>query len=142
MVYRLYRVRGESYFMILDEVCYPVIHFCRVILSRMVEPSCNQSFVVLSDEYLVPVLSSPVGYGRPLCLPLDGTLLMIRPIHYLFNPSGEGVLTIATSISTTDSDITTTTVVRYFEYYTVFSKNNCRTAVDACQWSAAVPHTT
>ena len=38
--------------MILDGVCYPIIHFCRVILSRMVEPSCSQSFMVF---YQTPV---------------------------------------------------------------------------------------
>ena len=36
--------------MILDGVYYAVIHFCRVILSRMVEPSRSQSF---PEEYLV-----------------------------------------------------------------------------------------
>ena len=61
--------------MILDGVCYLVIHFYRVILSRMVEPSClvvslYLTSTVLSDEYLVPVLLSPGVHGRLLCLPL------------------------------------------------------------------------
>ena len=44
-----------------------------------------------------------------------------------------------TSFSTTTySDIT---IIRYFEYLVLFSKTNCCTAVDACQCSAAVPHT-
>ena len=34
--------------MILDGICYPVIHLCRVILSRNIEPSRIQSFL---DEY-------------------------------------------------------------------------------------------
>ena len=39
-----YTESGESHgTMILDGVCYSVIHFFRVILSRMVEPSCSQS---------------------------------------------------------------------------------------------------
>ena len=36
--------------MILDEVCYPVVHFSRVISSRMVESSHIQLFLVLSDK--------------------------------------------------------------------------------------------
>ena len=68
-----------------------------VILSRTVGPSCSQYLLVLSDEYLLPILSSPVVYERPLCLPLDATLLMIRSIHHLFKtldlPSGESALT-------------------------------------------------
>ena len=36
--------------MILDGAYYAVIHFCRVILSRMVEPFRSQSF---PGEYLV-----------------------------------------------------------------------------------------
>ena len=42
--------------MILDGVSQSAIHFGRVILSRMVEFSRSQSFLVV--------------YGRPLCLPL------------------------------------------------------------------------
>ena len=37
--------------MILDGVCYSVIHFGRVILSRMVELSCSQSSKVFSDIF-------------------------------------------------------------------------------------------
>ena len=52
---------------------------------------------VLSDQYLVPVLSSPGVYGRLLCLPLDATLLMIPSLHHLLKtldfPSDEGALT-------------------------------------------------
>ena len=37
-------VSGENHrTMILDEVCYSVIHFFRVILSHMADPSCSQS---------------------------------------------------------------------------------------------------
>ena len=49
--YIAYTEQGENYgTMILDGVYYAVIHFCRVILSRMVEPSRIQSF---PGEYLV-----------------------------------------------------------------------------------------
>ena len=58
--YIAYTEQGENYgTMILDGVYYAVIHFCRIILSRMVEPSRSQSF---PGEYLVistSVLSSP-----------------------------------------------------------------------------------
>ena len=69
--------------MILDGVRYPVIHFCRVTLSRMimVESSRSQSFLVLSDEYLVLVPPSPVVYRR-LCLPFNATLTIISPLIY------------------------------------------------------------
>ena len=43
--------------MILDGVCYPVIHFCRVILYVV---WCSQS---VSDEYLVIFMSTFVS-GR------------------------------------------------------------------------------
>ena len=46
--------------MILDGVCYPVIHFYRVMLSRMVKPSCSQPFLVFSVFYQTPV--SPFQY--------------------------------------------------------------------------------
>ena len=63
----------------------------------MVAPSCSEYFLVLSDEYLVPVLLSPAVYGRPLCFPLNAMLLMIRSIHHIFKTldlsSDEGVLT-------------------------------------------------
>ena len=80
--------------MILDKVYYPVAHFSRAISSRMVEPSYIQLFLVFSDKCLVPALSSLGVYGRPLCLPLDATLLIVRSLHHLFKnldlPSGEG----------------------------------------------------
>ena len=42
--------------MILDGVCHPVIYLCRVILSRMVEPSCDQS---VSGRVSTSAASSP-----------------------------------------------------------------------------------
>ena len=72
--------------MILDEVCYPVILFCGVILSRMVQPSSVQS---VSDVYLG-------WYARPLCLPSCSDTNINSSCH-LFKaldlPSGEGALT-------------------------------------------------
>ena len=47
---------------IFDGVCYPVIHFCRVILPRMMWPSCSLS---LLGEYLV-IFTSAIVFGR-LC---------------------------------------------------------------------------
>ena len=47
--YIAYTEQGENHgTMNPDGVCYPVIHFCRVILSRMVEPFCSQYFMILS----------------------------------------------------------------------------------------------
>ena len=46
----------------------------------MIQTSFSQS---VSDEYPVPVSSSPSVYGRPLCLPLDTTLLTMRFLQYL-----------------------------------------------------------
>ena len=47
--------------MIVDGVYYPVIHFCRVILSRMVVPFCIQSFLAFSYEYRVIFTSTFVS---------------------------------------------------------------------------------
>ena len=44
--YIVYTEQGENHgTMILDGVCHSAIHFGRVILSRMVEPSRSQSFM-------------------------------------------------------------------------------------------------
>ena len=73
---------------ILDGVCYSGLQFCRVILSRMIELSCSQSFL---DEYclICRVPSSPGVYRRPCVSP--------SMLHHLFNtlnlPSDEGGLT-------------------------------------------------
>ena len=73
--------------MILDAVCYPVMHFCRVILSRMVEPSCDE---YVSGRLSTSAVSSP-----------DATAVNI--IHSSFHlktldlPSGEGVSRCASS---------------------------------------------
>ena len=49
--YIAYTEQGENYgTMIIDGVYYAVIHLCRVILSRTVEPSRRQFF---PGEYLV-----------------------------------------------------------------------------------------
>ena len=49
--------QGENHgTMILDGVCYPVTHLCRVILSRMVELSYGQS---VSGRLSTSVVSSP-----------------------------------------------------------------------------------
>ena len=57
--------------MIIDGVCYYVfIQFCRVILSRMVEPYCIQSSIDLLRSFMrrVPwvVLSSLGVYRHPV----------------------------------------------------------------------------
>ena len=59
--------------MILDGIFYPAIHFGKVILSCMAEPSCSQYFLVNK---------------RPLCLPL-----VLRSLKTLDLLSGEGALT-------------------------------------------------
>ena len=69
-----YTESGENHSsMILDGVCYPVIHFFRVISSRMVEPSCSQSSL---DEYCIFW-----SFTRRLCLPLQGYAIVRSPYH-------------------------------------------------------------
>ena len=83
--------------MILDGVCYSaLIQFCRVILSRMVEPYLSQSSL---DEYclICRVLSSLGVYRRP-CVALQYSAVnTVGYVHRLSKtldlPSGEGVST-------------------------------------------------
>ena len=85
--YIAYTEQKENHItMILDGVFYSVLHFCRVILSRMVEPSCSQSFL---DEYCIffdVCLLNTTVCGH-LCTSAvsspDITLLMIRSLHHL-----------------------------------------------------------
>ena len=68
--------------MILDGVCYSAfIQYCRVILSRMAEPYCIQSFLVLTSTVFVEYPAS----------------LLISYLHHLPKTlalsSGEGVST-------------------------------------------------
>ena len=86
--------------MILDAVCYPVIHFCRVILSRMIEPSYSQYFIDEFWSYLASTLTSTFVSGRLQTSAVsspDATLLMICSMNHLFKmldlPSGEDALT-------------------------------------------------
>ena len=57
--------------MVLDGVCYPVIHFCRVILYVW----CNPLFVVSLS------LACNLGGTYVRCVAPDATLLMIRSVY-------------------------------------------------------------
>ena len=68
----------------------PLIQFCRVISSGMVQPSCSQSSETFFWYFLVV-------YGRPLCFPFNVTLIVQYALYIIFLkalhlPSGEGVL--------------------------------------------------
>ena len=70
--------------MILDGACYSaIIQFCRVILSRTVEPYKSQSFF---DEYclICRVLLSLGIYRRPCISPINAPLLIQYVICNIF----------------------------------------------------------
>ena len=69
--YIVYTEQRENHHgtMILDGVCHSALHFGRVMLSRMVEPSRSQS----SKAFFWPFL---VIYGRSLCFPFNAPLLI------------------------------------------------------------------
>ena len=75
----------------------PLIQFCRVISSGMVEPSSSQSSKAFFWYFLV--------YGRQRCFPsCYATINSIRPLHHLLQDSqallsGEGVLTTRVTVS-------------------------------------------
>ena len=70
--------------MILDGVCYSVIHFWRVMLSRMIQPSCSQSFMLVSTCLYLRVISSPGVYIIDASVsPLHAPLLIISPFYHL-----------------------------------------------------------
>ena len=67
--------------MILDGICYPVIHFGRVILYAWSSPFVVSLFLASTLLYL-RVLSSPDVYRR-LCVSPHAALLIIRPSCHL-----------------------------------------------------------
>ena len=61
----------------------PLIQFCWAISSRMVEPSCSQSFL---DKYcrICRVLSSLGVYRRPCVSPINAPLLIQYVLYVIF----------------------------------------------------------